>query len=244
MHIIAIDWNSTSARAAVALRRPAGAELLGIASLDAVDSPQSLAEKIKQAFPEIRWPKVRFVVALGGEQVSFRLLTLPPAPEQELPDLVRLAAERELGGDGGVIDFVPLEGDANTPHKVLVARITAQTQAAVESLAEMLGATSVTRIVLRASSAASLVARMCDAFDQTSTLVVSPAGSMIDMAVYDQSQPRLLRTARKGSESDHDERGSEVRRTLSSAAVQIGNPISATLAPTSLTRRVSSGRSS
>ena len=67
------------------------------------------------------------LVGIGREQVQIVLLSLPPAPLEELPELVRFQAERSFTslGNDAALDYIPLEGDAATPHQVLAAALSA-----------------------------------------------------------------------------------------------------------------------
>ena len=69
--------------------------------------------------------KVTTIVGAGRDQVQMKLLSLPPAPPEELPDLVRFQAEREFTalGDDAALDFIPLAGDATTQHQVLAVAL-------------------------------------------------------------------------------------------------------------------------
>ena len=69
--------------------------------------------------------KVTTLVGVGRDNVQVQLLTLPPAPADELPDMVRFQAERDFTalGNEAALDFVPVSGDAQTPNQVLAVAL-------------------------------------------------------------------------------------------------------------------------
>lgn len=226
MQVVALDWDSDSVRVAVASSRPTGAVLSRVVSISLCDGDKTLIEELRAALPEVRWAKARLVVAVGGDRVGFRLLKLPPTPDNELPDMVQLMAEREFGGGDGVVDYIPLTGDASSSRTVLAARAGKKTLDAVHKLAEQLEAT-VSKVVLRACGAGSLASRLDETVRAGAVLVVAPAGpasssSGSDLVVLDDGLPAIIRTARGESDAD-------IRRTISAAAHQLGRPVSRTI---------------
>ena len=104
--------------------------------------------------------KVTTLVGVGRDHVQMKLLTLPPAPADELPDLVRFQAEREFTalGTEAALDFIPLAGDAQTPHQVLAVALSPAGLAEAREVCQLLDVEP-DRIVLRACAAAALVDR-------------------------------------------------------------------------------------
>jgi len=230
MTIVALDWDQQSARVAVTQRRPTGIVLLRAVSLDLEGDETSLADRLQNALPEVRWSKTPLVVALGEESITLRLLKLPPVPDNELPSMVRMLAEREFGGDDGAIDFVPLSGDATTQRSVLAVRVRQKTLKSIERLAEKLE-TTVARIVLRSCAAASLAVRLDGSLANGTALVVASTGAGADLVALAEGLPALIRTARNDHASDEQESSGDglaidIRRTLSAASLQLGRGVS------------------
>jgi hypothetical protein len=73
----------------------------------------------------VEWHVVRLpaVVAVPRSELSVQTYDLPPAPAEDLPDLVHLQAQRDLplADDGEGFDFLPLAGDEEHPHRVMAA---------------------------------------------------------------------------------------------------------------------------
>lgn len=221
---VALDIQNDTAYAAVADRRPTGAALITAKKLAWPEDAVHQAAALQSALPEVRWSKASLIVTVGGDRVGYRLLKLPPVPDEELPDMVRLLAEREFGaapGDGA-IDYVPLSDDPNAQRTVLAARIKQRVIDQSHALADGLGAT-LEGIVLRGAATASMAGRIEASVQTGSSLVIAPAGEEIDLVVLDAGRPALLRTTRANESGELP--ASELRRTLSAIALQLGHPV-------------------
>lgn len=85
------------------------------------DAPQRRGEILAEAVGELNARKLPVVVALPRDGLLWQNFQLPPAPDEDLPNLVHLQAQRDLPveDDGAGFDFLPLEGDAEHPRRVL-----------------------------------------------------------------------------------------------------------------------------
>ncbi|MEM9186003.1 MAG: hypothetical protein AAGB00_05840 [Planctomycetota bacterium] len=221
MTTVALDWDKEAAHVAVAERRPGGVRLVRAATIDAGDDAAALAERLRAALPDIRWSRAKIVAALGGDRVAFRLLKLPPTPDQELADMVGLLAEKEFGaGDEGVVDYVPLSGDADSPRTALAARVRRSTLDRLSDLAAALDA-SASRAVVRGCEAAAVAARLDPTLARGASLVTAPAAGGSDLVVLADGVPAIVRTTPGALTAD----SSEVRRTLPSASLQLGRKV-------------------
>src|SRR5262245_62102607 len=131
--ILAIDWDRLEARALLVHSGPTGSSIAGAwsVSLAAADgatlAPREIGSKLGGVIGNSVSANATTLVGVGRDQVQMVLLNLPPAPPAELPDLVRFQAERELTslGADSALDYIPLSGDATTPHQVLAAALSA-----------------------------------------------------------------------------------------------------------------------
>jgi len=109
--ILAIDWDRNEVRGLLMRSSgPTGRVVLGAwaASLATADpnglSGKQIGARLATAMAGNRPSKVTTLVGVGRDHVQIKLLSLPPAPPDELPELVRFQAERELtalGADCG-----------------------------------------------------------------------------------------------------------------------------------------------
>ncbi len=125
--ILAIDWDRHEVRALLVSSGPTGTSVAGAwtAALSTTDpsglSGKQIGARLAAAISGRVTGKATTLVGVGRDHVQIKLLSLPPAPMTELPDLVRFQAEREfttLGADAA-LDFIPIEGDELTPNQVL-----------------------------------------------------------------------------------------------------------------------------
>ncbi|MFM7071647.1 MAG: type IV pilus biogenesis protein PilM [Planctomycetota bacterium] len=104
--ILALEWDSREARVVVARRRGRTAVI-----------EQAFAEPWEGAAPALDrmlaahgLRRVDTLVAVGRASIELRLLSLPPVPSEELPDIVRFQALKQFSsvGEDWPIDFVPV----------------------------------------------------------------------------------------------------------------------------------------
>src|SRR3954452_25019502 len=125
--ILAIDWDRHEVRGVLISSGPTGTSVAGawVASLTTADpaglSGKQIGTRLAAAMGGAVSGKVTTLVGVGRDNVQMKLMTLPPAPTDELPDMVRFQAEREFTalGSEAALDFIPISGDADTANQVL-----------------------------------------------------------------------------------------------------------------------------
>ena len=108
--------------------------------LDARDGGEGAAEvnvgeRIAAAMAARRIGHCDTIVAVGRSGVELRLLSLPPAPDEELPELVRFQAVRQFSalGDDWPLDFFPIDQQRpDLPRSVLAAAISPELVAQIQ----------------------------------------------------------------------------------------------------------------
>src|SRR5436190_15293228 len=117
--ILAIDWDRHEVRGVLVSAGPTGTSIAGAwaASLTTADpnglSAKQIGSRLAAAMGGPVSGKVVTLVGVGRDNLQMKLMTLPPAPADELPEMVRFQAEREftaLGADAA-LDFIPLTDD-------------------------------------------------------------------------------------------------------------------------------------
>jgi hypothetical protein len=78
---------------------------------------------IAAALAEWHVGRLPTVVAVPRSELSVQTYDLPPAPAEDLPDLVHLQAQRDLplSDDGEGFDYLPLAGNEDHTHRVMAA---------------------------------------------------------------------------------------------------------------------------
>jgi Tfp pilus assembly PilM family ATPase len=231
--ILAIDWDRLEGRALLVHAGPTGSSIVGgwtvsLASADgSTPAPREIGARLAAAIGGAAGASATTLVGVGRDQVQMVLLSLPPAPPEELPELVRFQAERELTslGPEAALDFIPLSGDATTPNQVLVAALSAGGVTEVRQMCEAIGVEPA-RITLRATAAASFVARRLSAGSSEVSLVVNRLSDEADLTVLVGDQAVLVRTVRLPDPTEVAPRAralaGEIRRTIAAARQQLG----------------------
>ncbi len=172
--------------------------------------------------------KVTTLVGVGRDNVQIKLLSLPPAPAEELPDLVRFQAEREftaLGSDAA-LDFIPLSGDAQSTHQVLALALSPAGLTEAREVCQALGVEP-DRMPARVCAATSLAIRAGAISAGQVALVVQPLGEEADLVVQADEKVVLLRTVRLPDSSQPEGRQralvGEIRRTIAAVRQQLAD---------------------
>lgn len=228
---IAIEWNETEARLAVAGGRPGQAvfEQAFTVSLQSPDpsedaTPPDPGERIAAALAARGISRLPALVALGRGKLELRQLAMPPAPDDELPDLVRFQAMREFGSmqSDWPLDFIPMDDDPDQPRAVLAAAVAPEQMQEIDSLCQKAGLKP-ERVLLRPCSAASLFSRAHPAeLPGQVRLLIDLLGDEADLTVVRDQTVVFLRSARLPGNAleSTDAAGvleSEVRRTVAAA---------------------------
>lgn len=225
--LLAIDWDVREARVAAGTLR---GKRLKIEHLFTVAwpgastfDPQATPTRAAALQEELRrrgLGKGEAIVAVGRTAVELKQLTLPPAPDEELPDMVRFVAQREFHalGPDDVLDFVPAPAAAGEGRSVLAATIDAATMSQVTQVCEQAGL-KLRRLVLRPAATASLALRRLPT-DEVARLLVEPATDEAEVTALVGPNIVLLRSARMPGEVASPEYAraltSELRRTIAS----------------------------
>ena len=232
--LLAIDWNETEARLAVGALR--GEQIVVEHAFSVtLRAPENrehpaadVASQIAAALSARGIGRLETLVSIGRASIELRQLTVPPAPEEELPDLVRFQALREFTGlqEDWPLDYVPLDGGEGQPRRVLAAAIDSELVTHIRETCQQAGL-KLRRLLLRPCAAASLLRRRTDETSQV-RLLVDLLGDEADLTVLVDRNVVFLRTARlPGDPLALGEPAQaivgEIRRTVAAAQNQLGN---------------------
>lgn len=233
--ILALQWNQTEADALVA---SAGGERMVIEEAfrvalpednDGDGSPEKRLQRWAAEWKARRIGRADAVVALGRNRAEMRHLTLPSAPDEELPDLVRFQAVRQFSAleEDWPLDFVPLNGPEEESRYVLAAAVRPELLGEVQQACEESGLKAA-RVVLQPCAAASLLVRLLGPRCGGTWLLVSLAGGEADLAVLVDGRVAFLRQTRLpgdplGNRDLVPALAVELRRTMAAAQNQPGS---------------------
>jgi Tfp pilus assembly PilM family ATPase len=225
--LIAFEWDSREARVVVGNARGAELSVEQAFSVplgeEAAGDPAAL---IGQAVKERRIGKVPAMAALSRSQVELKPLTLPPAPDDELPEMVRLQAVREFTslGEDWTLDYLPLGEEPLQPREVLAAAVSPEMLARMSKVFEAAGVEPV-RVALRPMAAASLFLRSREGSQYAVRLLIDVLPTEADLTVLVDRRVVFTRTARLGGEVlaavDAKPLVGEIRRTLAGVHSQL-----------------------
>ncbi len=229
--LLALEWDGTEARVAVAASRgdrvvieQAFSVALGASESDATDAAaEKIGIAIRRALDERGIGRMPCLVGVGRSSIELKNLVLPPAPADELPDMVRLQSVREFNNlaEDWPLDFIPVPSDPQQPSDVLVAAISPELVGEIRETCQAAGLEP-RRLILRPCAAASLLGRRQPMTGKTPRLLVDLLADEVDLTVLLGDTVLFLRTARlPGAASSPDDVRplvSEIRRTI--AAVQ------------------------
>ena len=229
---VALDFDAQAAQVVVVERRPTGTSVRHAGQFQLGDdagtyTPEQLAELVRRELGSLKLSKAKVVVLVGGDDVQYRLIDLPPAPKNDLPDMVRFQSVREFAAadEDSPLDFLPLRGDEATPHQVLAARLRAATASRAREVCETLDL-ELARLVPRGVSLAAACQRLRPDLATGKHLIAAPVGNQLEMVLLRDGEVVLLRRARVTGEQASDAAVlGELRRTVAAAAAQLEGPV-------------------
>jgi len=232
--LLAIEWNETEARLAVASLHGdqvaiEQAFLVPLQSGQREDQQEAaeVGRKLSAALAARGLRRLDTVVAIGRANIELRQLSLPPAPDAELPDLVRFQALREFNAlqEDWPLDFIPIDEDSGQPRSVLAAAVAPDLVEQIRSTCHTAGL-RLRRLVLRPCGAASLFCRRQEEGRPKARLLVDLLADETDLTVMIDRKVIFLRTARLGGDPLVDAESAqallgEIRRTMAAVSNQL-----------------------
>lgn len=221
--MIGIEWDGNEIRVVVARPRLGG---LTVETAFAAPRTSDLAQSIRTALADRNIANGPVSVTMPRSAVELHVLTLPPAPAEDLPDMVRFAAIREFTAltDDWLLDYTPIEVNAVGQTTVLAAGISGKGLKGVETSCSS-ASLEVERVGVRPLAAASLMARDPH-HAATVALVVESSSDDIELTVIADGAVVFTRSTRLPGEEGSEERQKalqlEARRTLIAARNQLG----------------------
>jgi len=196
MYIIALELEQD--RILVAAARQTGRQLqihsaFSILREAAADS--KLGELIKDQLSNRGLKANSAIVVVPRSSVEIRELSLPPAPDNELPEMVKFLARSEFASlnDNWLLDFVPSSKDENVPRKVLATGLSPERHKQIIGIAEHAGL-KVKHIVLRPFESLGLM--QSSLTEGRCSLIVDLDVEQVDMIVSFGSNVVATRTVR------------------------------------------------
>jgi Tfp pilus assembly PilM family ATPase len=228
--LFALEWDSREIRLMVASGRGRQIVIEQAFSIpceiDAAggDSAEQIGRRIAGELDARGLGRAEAVIAVSRNSIELRQLQLPPAPDDDLPEMVRFQASREFNelDDKWLLDFVPIDGTADTPRTVLATAIAPAVLRQIEAVCEHAGL-KMRRLLLRPCETASLLAGMKSIPSGKVVLLVDPLGVEADLTTVVDGTAVFMRTTRFSSDPPpFAPLVGEIRRTMAAASNQLG----------------------
>ena len=239
---IAIDLDSREVRAVVASSKAGQLYLEQAFALNLVEQAEGekheaadagdvkgWAAKLAAAFAARGIRRGEAMALVGRSSVELKQLSLPPAPDGELPDLVRFQAQREFNNisPDWPLDFIPLDQDPTQSRSVLAGALPPEAAERLNRLCQPAGLT-LNRLVLRPCASASLWRRKHPpTSDDQVRLLVDMLAAEVDLTVAVGPRVIFTRNARLPGHflsTPEEVRPliSEIKRTIAAVQNQLG----------------------
>ncbi len=118
--VIILHWKPADCRAIVLRGSSSKLEVESVTQLDPSASSAELGQQLGSAVAGYSPQRAKVIVAVGRDSLDWQHLQLPPCPDEELPQLVRLQSDYTSNGvgDASGLDFLTLEGGSEEPRQV------------------------------------------------------------------------------------------------------------------------------
>ncbi len=231
--LLAIEWDEREVRVAVA--SPRGGEVVvdeafaidiaAISAADSEDDSHAVGQRVAEVLSQRGLTGSDALVGLGRTSIELRSISLPPAPPEELPDMVRFQAMQAFTsiGEDWPLDFVEL-GAQDESLNVLAAVVSPQQVAQIMQVCAA-SELKVRSLVLRPFAATSLLNRGQVLSATGNALILDLLADAVDLTAVSQGQVVFMRTVRLPASEDRNLQAralaGEARRTIAAAQAQM-----------------------
>lgn len=225
--LLALEYDQFEARVVIAQTRGGSATFERAFSVDlspreGASEATPMGERLLAALTAHGVSRGDALVAVGRASIELRVLSVPPAPDDELPDLVRFQATQQFTslGDDWPLDYVKLRQTGEEGQSILAAAIAPDLLEQIKQSCSTAGVTP-RCMVLRPFAAASLLKRKYN--DSKCRLMVDLLAGEADLTVLEDGEVVFLRTVRI-PQHEAAFKGAvlgEIRRTMLAAQNQL-----------------------
>ena len=246
---VVIDWQRDSLLVGVGVRRGALVAFEQVRLLPLGESEQgtvSAGQALRKAIQELGYAKSDAIVIASREVVEIRTLSVPNVDQDELPDIIRFQAQRQMAnmGETWPLDYILLPSAGLENKVALAAAISPAHVAEIESAVVGAGM-QLSRVLLRPLEIArfALTADSTGTMKEGASVVFCLTDNQADLLLLNSGAVVQLRSTRLPTSSEQIATTivGEIKRSLVAAASQLnGVPLSSAMliAPAELAGKV------
>ena len=182
---------------------------------------EKIGEALRGAFKNLKIARPLVLVGVNRQSVELLHLSLPPAEDNELPQMVanQVLQESQMSGAGAVLDFLPTAGDSEEPRQVTAAVISHEQLDRLQATCASAGLKP-RHMLLRSYASASLFSRTTSPPEDV-CLLVNLVGDEVDLTVTARGRAVFARTVRLPGDADDAKTThrlvGEIKRTMAAA---------------------------
>ena len=213
---VAIEFDKQQTFVAAAQLVSRQTQIKHLACLKHEATEEATTSALKDEIARVGLTKSDALVVVSRSDVELRLLDVPPAPESELPAMVRFVAKNEFASlnDSWLLDFVRLSGDDNTPGKVLAAGLSPERKEIIQKTVEEAGL-RLKKITFRPLEVANYLSRQLA--NDNLRLLIECDKDTANISLFDGRSMFATRTIRIVGSDIAKSLEREVKRTVSNA---------------------------
>jgi Tfp pilus assembly PilM family ATPase len=202
-HLLAVDWDQHETRyvlASVSGEKLRVQALAAVPLVDVVEGGEAphpdVGNSLRAALAEKKVGRPQALVGVDRSGIELLHLTLPPAQDAELPDMVANQVMRDAAqvNEHWVIDFLPLSESPHSSRPVVATAMSPDQFQRILSTCDVAGLKP-SRLLFRPLATASLVNRLASPPERV-CLIVDRLTDEVDLIVVVEGKPVLLRTVR------------------------------------------------
>ncbi len=210
-HLLAVDWDQRETRFILASASGQQLRVQALAAVPLVDVVEGgqaphpdVGNSLRAAIAKGKVGRATTLVSVDRSSVELLQLTLPPAQDAELPDMVANQVVRDVPQitDQWVIDFFPLSESTHAPRPVVAAAMSPDQLSRIAATCEVAGLKP-TRLLFRPMATVSLITRIAAPSERV-CLIVDRLTDEVDLIVLVEGKPALLRTVRLPNVANED----------------------------------------
>jgi len=193
-------------------------------------SEASIAAALKKGLAQHRLTRAEAILVLKRTSVEIREMVVPPAPDNELPGMVRMMAASKFSSfhDDAILDFIVRGTDATAPRDVLAFLLPQKSYERITRIASEAGI-KIRQIVLRPLATVQLASSPSS--NAKPTLLIDAGPDEADLTLFSEEGLLTTRTVRLPAEGPQRETAllREIQRTLVSSSDPSGDRPQASL---------------